>query len=94
MHLLVFSKRNPNPRSQNGVLDYLPLLYFDHILYTHYFSVARPDLAPDIRHHDEEHPRSEPVPARRGVRDSLLRGQDVRHRERPRRRSVKEIQSR
>lgn len=71
---------------------YLPLLYFDYILYTQHFFVARPDLAPDIRHHDEEHPRPEPVPARRRVRDPLLRGQDVRHRERPRSRSVREIQ--
>ena len=62
---------------ENSVPSFLAaaVLCFDHILYAS--SVTRPDLAADIRHHDEEHPRPEPLPARRGVRDPLLRGQDV-----------------
>ena len=62
---------------ENSVRSFLAdvVLCFDHILYAS--SVARSDLAADIRHHDEEHPRPEPLPARRGVWDPLLRGQDV-----------------
>ena len=42
---------------------------------------VRPDLSPHLRHHGQEHPGSEPLPAHGGLRHPLLRRQDVRYRE-------------
>ena len=75
--------RAANPRAAAKVnqanIFTLPLKYF-----TPPFSdqeTLRPDLSPYLRHHGQEHPGSEPLPAHGGLRHPLLRRQDVRYRE-------------